>query len=131
VVYKVLTLQLYAYVGNLDEAQDLAWNLATSRFRKQRTAVNFLRGQREEHFDGPSPDRVALVRALATIPPQQRKAVVLHYIAGLKPGEAKVFEIVVEVWPGADQATVVVDVSSYIQDVAPDNNHVKVAINRL
>jgi len=90
-----LRSQLYAYLGDRAEAQDVvqeafcraftrwkrisgyedpvawvrkvAWNLATSRFRKQRTAMNYLRGQREEHLDGPSPDRVALVRALATI----------------------------------------------------------------
>ena len=110
-----LRSQLYAYLGDRAEAQDVvqeafcrafarwkkisgyedpvawvrkvAWNLATSRFRKQRTATNFLRGQREEHLDGPSPDRVALVRALATIPAQQRKAVVLHYIGQLSVAE--------------------------------------------
>lgn len=110
-----LRSQLYAYLGDRAEAQDVvqeaycrafarwkkisgyddpvawvrkvAWNLATSRFRRQRTAINFLRRQREEHHDGPSPDRVALVRALATIPAQQRKAVVLHYLAQLSVAE--------------------------------------------
>jgi RNA polymerase sigma-70 factor, ECF subfamily len=110
-----LRSQLYAYLGDRAEAQDVvqeafcrafvrwkkisgyedpvawvrkvAWNLATSRFRRQRTAMNFLRRQREEHLDGPSPDRVALVRALATIPAQQRRAVVLHYIGQLSVAE--------------------------------------------
>jgi RNA polymerase sigma-70 factor (ECF subfamily) len=110
-----LRTQLYAYLGDRAEAQDVvqeafcrafarwkkisgyedpvawvrkvAWNLATSRFRKQRTATNFLRSQREEHHDGPTPDRVALIRALATIPAQQRKAVVLHYLAQLSVAE--------------------------------------------
>jgi RNA polymerase sigma-70 factor, ECF subfamily len=110
-----LRSQLYAYLGDRAEAQDVvqeaycrafarwkkisgyddpvswvrkvAWNLATSRFRRQRTASDFLRRQREEHSEGPSPDRVALVRALATIPAQQRKAVVLHYLGQLSVGE--------------------------------------------
>lgn len=110
-----LTLQLNAYVGNLTEAQDLvqeafsravarwdristyddpvvwvrrvAWNLATSRWRRQRTAMTYLRKQREEHVAGPNPDRIALVRALQTLPPTLRKAFVLHYIAQLSVAE--------------------------------------------
>ncbi|WP_290856334.1 SigE family RNA polymerase sigma factor [Hamadaea sp.] len=113
--FQGLTLQLYAYLGDLAEAQDVvqeafcrafgkwkqirryddpvawvrrvAWNLATSRFRKQKTALNFLRRQREERTAEPSPDRVALVRALAEIPAQQRRAVVLHYMAQLSVAE--------------------------------------------
>jgi len=115
VAHKGLTLQLYTYLGDLEEAQDVvqeafcrayarwkkvsgydepgawvrkvAWNLATSRFRRQRTAKKFWRAEREEHVDGPSPDRVALTRALATIPAQQRRAVVLHYMAHLSVAE--------------------------------------------
>ncbi|WP_117211389.1 RNA polymerase sigma factor [Allorhizocola rhizosphaerae] len=111
VAYQGLTLQLYAYLGDLSEAQDVvqeafcrayskwktisgyqepaawvrrvAWNLATSRFRKQKVAATFWRKQRVEHLEGPSPDRVALTRALAKIPAQQRRAVVLHYMAQL------------------------------------------------
>jgi RNA polymerase sigma-70 factor, ECF subfamily len=110
-----LTLQINAYVGNLAEAQDLvqeaftraitrwdkiakyddpatwvrrvAWNLATSRWRRQRTATKFLMRQREEHVPGPNPDRVALTAALATLPPTLRKAFVLHYIAQLRIAE--------------------------------------------
>ncbi|HEX6682816.1 MAG TPA: SigE family RNA polymerase sigma factor [Candidatus Limnocylindrales bacterium] len=119
-----LRSQLYAYLGDRAEAQDVvqeaycrafvrwnkvsqyddpvawvrkvAWNLATSRFRRQRTALNFLRGQREEHFDGPTPDRVALVAALAKIPARQRKAVVLHYLGQLSIAEIAVQEGVAE-----------------------------------
>ena len=65
----------------------VAWNLATSRFRRQKTVSNFLRRQRPERVEEPSPDRVALVRALATLPPQQREAVVLHYMAQLSIAE--------------------------------------------
>jgi RNA polymerase sigma-70 factor (ECF subfamily) len=106
--FQPLTLQLYAYLGDLGDAQDVvqeaffrayvrwktvgtyenptawvrrvAWNLATSRFRRQKTAMNFLRKQREEYVTEPGPDRVALTRALATLPENQRRAVVLHYM---------------------------------------------------
>jgi RNA polymerase sigma-70 factor (ECF subfamily) len=105
-----LTVQLYAYFGDRHEAQDVvqeafcrayarwnqislyddpvawvrrvAWNLATSRWRRLRTAQRHLRGLRDEHVPGPSPDRVALTAALASLPPHQRRAVVQHYIAG-------------------------------------------------
>jgi RNA polymerase sigma-70 factor (ECF subfamily) len=110
-----LTLQINAYVNNLTEAQDLvqeaftravarwdkiakyddpatwvrrvAWNLATSRWRRQRTANAYLARQREQHVAGPNPDRVALTAALATLPPTLRKAFVLYYIAQLSIGE--------------------------------------------
>jgi RNA polymerase sigma-70 factor, ECF subfamily len=122
--FDVLRSQLYAYLGDRTEAQDLvqeafcraytrwsrirkyddpyawvrrvAWNLATSRLRRQRTFTSFLRRQREEHQDGPSPDRVALVAALAKIPPKQRKAVVLHYLGQLSVAEIAAQEDVPE-----------------------------------
>lgn len=122
--YARLTLQLYAYLGDQHEAQDLvqeafcraysqwrtvgdyeeplawvrrvAWNLATSRFRRQRTARNFLRKQREEHIEGPSPDRVALTRALAQIPEHHRRAVVLYYLGQLSVAEIALQEGVAE-----------------------------------
>jgi RNA polymerase sigma-70 factor, ECF subfamily len=106
-----LTVQLYAYFGDRHEAQDVvqeafcralarwtqisryddpvawvrrvAWNLATSRWRRVRTAVAFVGKQREEYAAEPSPDRVALAAALATLPAQQRRAVILHYIADM------------------------------------------------
>ncbi|MEV6925444.1 SigE family RNA polymerase sigma factor [Dactylosporangium sp. NPDC051485] len=122
--FDVLRGQIYAYLGDRAEAQDLvqeafcrayskwkkicryddpyafvrrvAWNLATSRLRRQQTSMNFLRRQREEHADGPSPDRVALVAALAKIPPQLRKAVVLHYLGHLSVAEIAQQEDVAE-----------------------------------
>jgi len=111
-----LTLQINAYVGNLVEAQDLvqeaftraiprwgkisqyddpaawvrrvAWNLATSRWRRQRTAAAFLIRQRERHAPGPNP--------LATLTPTLRKAFVLHYIAQLSISEIAQQEDVAE-----------------------------------
>ncbi|MFI5487708.1 RNA polymerase sigma factor [Micromonospora echinaurantiaca] len=110
-----LAVQLYAYLGDHAEAQDLTqeafcrllerwdrvggyddpvawvrrvgWNLATSRLRRVRTAVRHLARQREEHVPGPEPDRVALVRALATLPAAQRQAIVLHHLARLSVAE--------------------------------------------
>lgn len=109
--YRGLTLQLYAYTGDLGDAQDLAqeafcralarwsrlasyddpvawvrrvgWNLAASRWRRHRIAEAFLRTQRERHVEGPAPDRVALVRALSSLPPAQRKIFVLYHVADM------------------------------------------------
>jgi RNA polymerase sigma-70 factor, ECF subfamily len=108
--YDRLTAQLYAYIGDLTEAQDVvqeaftrawprwdtieqyddpvawvrrvAWNLARSRWRRVATAVAFARRQRPEYTAGPTPDRVALVAALATLPVVQRRAMILHYLGG-------------------------------------------------
>jgi RNA polymerase sigma-70 factor (ECF subfamily) len=128
--FQPLTLQLYAYLGDLDEAQDVvqeafcrsltnwkkisryeepvtwvrrvAWNLATSTFRRRRTARGFLRRQRIPAVAGPDPDRVALTRALAVLPDQHRRAVVLHYMAQLSIAEIarqeKVAEGTVKSW---------------------------------
>ena len=109
--FQRLTMQLYAYTGDAGVAQDVvqeafcralarwdrvawfddplswirkvAWNLATSRFRRLRVAQAHVRRQREEHFAEPSPDRVVLTRALATLPEKQRRAVVLFHLADL------------------------------------------------
>ncbi|MGC4893860.1 SigE family RNA polymerase sigma factor [Micromonospora sp. DT31] len=113
--FRSLTLQLAAYSGDLSQAQDLvqeafcrafarwsrvsryddplawvrrvAWNLATSRWRRLRTAQTWLHRQREEHVPGPGPDRVALTAALSQLPSTQRRAVVLHYLADLSVGQ--------------------------------------------
>ncbi|MFC6015482.1 RNA polymerase sigma factor [Plantactinospora solaniradicis] len=111
-----VTIQLFAYTGDMAAAQDVvqeafcralarwrrvatlddpaawvrrvAWNLATSRWRRARTATQFLRRQREErHVEPPSPDRVALAAALETLPPRQRRAVILYYLADLPVNE--------------------------------------------
>jgi RNA polymerase sigma-70 factor (ECF subfamily) len=108
--YADVVVQIFAYHGDRPEAQDVvqeafcralarwsrlreyddpaawvrrvAWNLATSRWRRTRTAVRHLaRNRGEAVVDGPSPDRVALVEALATLRPPVRRAMVLHYLA--------------------------------------------------
>lgn len=106
-----VTVQVFAYTGDFPLAQDIAqeaftravirwerlrtyddpaawvrrvaFNLAASRWRNGRVATAFLRRQREEHIAGPSPDRVVLARALATLPDRHRRAVILHYLADL------------------------------------------------
>ncbi|MGH3661303.1 MAG: SigE family RNA polymerase sigma factor [Micromonosporaceae bacterium] len=107
-----LAAQLFAYIGDRTEAQDLvqeafvrawqrwhkvgeyddpvawvrrvAWNLATSRHRRLKVARRFLArsGPPEPHPDA-SPDHVALVAALRKIPQRQRQAVVMHYLADM------------------------------------------------
>jgi RNA polymerase sigma-70 factor (ECF subfamily) len=109
--FRALATQLYVYTGDMDLAHDLvqeafcralsrwsklveyddptawvrrvAFNLANSRWRRAKTALQYLLKQRVEHIDGPSPDRVTAVAALATLPEAQRRAVVLHYLADL------------------------------------------------
>ncbi|WP_433292434.1 RNA polymerase sigma factor [Actinoplanes sp. CA-030573] len=109
--FRSLTVQLYAYTGDLPTAQDavqeaflralarwprlagagdplawvrrVAWNLAISHWRRARTAALFLRRYRVEHVPAPEPDRVAVVGALATLPDRHRRVVVLHYLADL------------------------------------------------
>jgi len=113
--FRGLTVQLSAYTGDLAQAQDLAqeafcrayarwskvvqyddpvawvrrvaWNLAASRWRRLRTARAYLRRQREEYVAGPGPDRVMLTQALAKLPQNQRRAVVLHHLADMTVAE--------------------------------------------
>jgi RNA polymerase sigma-70 factor (ECF subfamily) len=107
--------QLYAYFGDLAEAQDVsqeafcrawqrwstvgryddpvawvrrvAWRLAVSRWRRVRSALLHARTHRPEDVPELDGVRVDLVRALATLPPDQRRAVVLHHMVGLSTNE--------------------------------------------
>lgn len=114
--YGELTVQLYAYFGDRQDAQDVvqeafcrallrwkrisayddpvawvrrvAWNLATSGWRRRRAALQFVRRQASPPFAAePGPDRVDLVAALATLPAAHRRAMVLHYLADLPIAE--------------------------------------------
>ncbi|MCW2503375.1 MAG: putative polymerase ECF-subfamily sigma factor [Actinomycetia bacterium] len=110
-----LGVQLYAYFGDRAEAQDIAqeafcrawqrwatvsayedplgwvrrvaWRLAISRWRRAKVALTFVRRERVENVPELSPDRVALAQALATLPENHRRAVVLHYLSGLQVAE--------------------------------------------
>ncbi|WP_433115637.1 SigE family RNA polymerase sigma factor [Micromonospora sp. CA-246542] len=124
--FRSVTAQLCAYTGDLGHAQDLAqeafcralarwdrlvryddpvawvrrvaWNLARSRWRRLRTARNHLQRQRrvEAEVDGPTPDRVAIDAALTQLPPNHRRAVILHYLADLSVSQIALQEGVAE-----------------------------------
>jgi RNA polymerase sigma-70 factor (ECF subfamily) len=122
--FQPLTLQLYAYTADVSLAQDavqeaftrawprwdtllgydnpaawirrVAMNVAMSRWRRTRAARAHAHYHRETHTEGPSPDRVALARALATLPDKQRRAIVLFHIADLSVGEIAAQENVAE-----------------------------------
>lgn len=107
--FQSLCAQLYIYTGDLAEAQDVvqeafvralprwskishyddpaawirrvAWNLATSRWRRIRKLADITRRQVEQVVPSPTPDRVALHTALAALPERHRQAIILHYLA--------------------------------------------------
>ncbi|MCH7232888.1 SigE family RNA polymerase sigma factor [Glycomyces sp. L485] len=110
--FSELTAQVCAYLGDSAESQDLvqeaflrawqrwdkvggyeepvawvrrvAWNLATSRHRRNQVVRKFLqKSAPPEPAPGAGPDHVALVAALQRIPAKRRKALVLHYMADM------------------------------------------------
>ena len=113
--FQPLLLQLYAYTADVGQAQDavqeaftrafgrwdrlsgydrpaawvrmVAMNVARNRWRRMRAARAHARYHRDEVVDGPGPDRVALARALATLPESHRRAVVLLHVADLSIAE--------------------------------------------
>ncbi|WP_307781588.1 SigE family RNA polymerase sigma factor [Virgisporangium ochraceum] len=81
-------LQRWSRVSTYDNPEAwvrrVAWNLATSNWRRIARFNTFMRKQSVERLVAePSPDRVMLVRALATLPETQRRAVVLHYLGDM------------------------------------------------
>jgi len=118
-MYGRLASQVYAFLGDAAEAEDVvqeaflrAWqrwrrvreyddpagwvrrvamNLATSRWRRLAAGGRAYR-RHGRPADAPplDPDHVALVAALRTLPPNQRMAVVLHYIADLSVADVAV-----------------------------------------
>lgn len=114
--FRRLVGQVYAMCGNLAEAQDCvqeafvrAWDkrrtisrdgspeawvrttacrLAVSRWRRTKLALRLTdRSQRPALPVEPDVTRVALQRALATLSPDQRRAIVLHHLADLSVAE--------------------------------------------
>jgi len=110
--FSELAAQVCAYLGDATEAQDLvqeaflrawqrwdkvggyeepvawvrrvAWNLATSRHRRNQVARKFLqKSQAPEPSPAASADHVALVAALKLIPAKRRQALVMHYMADM------------------------------------------------
>jgi RNA polymerase sigma-70 factor (ECF subfamily) len=114
--FQSLIAQLYLHTGDLAEAQDVvqeafcqaligweeiafyddpvawvrkvAWNLATSRWRRVRRGLELLTRHRlETQSPGPTPDRVAVDLALAALPHRHRQAVILFYLEDLPISE--------------------------------------------
>ena len=80
--------QRWSLVGGYDEpaawVRQVAWRLAVSRLRRARVGRGLLRRQGlPADVPALSPDRVALVAALRTLPDAQRRAVVLHHLCDL------------------------------------------------
>jgi RNA polymerase sigma-70 factor (ECF subfamily) len=65
----------------------VATNLATSRFRRDRTARAAAPYLIAADVPEISPDTVALIAALRTLPERQRVVVVLYYLADLPVGQ--------------------------------------------
>ena len=64
--------------------RQVATRLAISRWRRGRVARSFLaRSRAPEPVSGPDADALALARALAQLPPEQRRAIVLHHLGDL------------------------------------------------
>jgi RNA polymerase sigma-70 factor, ECF subfamily len=117
--FRSLVVQLHAFTGDHAEAQDLAqeaffrayarwsavsryddplgwvrkvaWNLAISRWRRARRLVVRQRDLAPVPVAGPNGTQVDLVRALRTLPPHHRQAVVLHYLGDLSVREIAEF----------------------------------------
>jgi RNA polymerase sigma-70 factor (ECF subfamily) len=147
--FQRLAVQLYAYLGDHAEAQDLtqeafcraleqwpkisryadpaawvrrvAWNLATSRLRRLQVAMRFLSREREQFTAGPSPDRVLLVGALATLPATHRRALVLHHLGELSvaeiAGQEGVAEGTVRSWLTRGRAALAVRLTTEVRHV--------------
>lgn len=110
--FSELAAQVCAYLGDATEAQDLvqeaflrawqrwdkvggyeepvawvrrvAWNLATSKHRRNQVARKFLqKSSAPELAPAASPDHVALVAALKSVPAKRRQALVMHYMADM------------------------------------------------
>ncbi|MDM4721788.1 sigma-70 family RNA polymerase sigma factor [Micromonospora sp. WMMA1363] len=113
--FQPLMLQLYAYTADIDHAQDavqeafsrawarwdklvrydrpaawvrkVAMNVVRNRWRRLRAARAHARYHRDQIVAGPGPDRVALAHALATLPDNQRRAIVLFHVADVSVAE--------------------------------------------
>jgi RNA polymerase sigma-70 factor (ECF subfamily) len=110
-----LVIQLYAYTRDLSLAEDLvheafcraldrwsrvsryedpvswlrrvAWNLAISHWRRKQRDRRRAPRLVVESVPGPTPDRVLLVQALATLPMSLRRAVIMYYLGDMSVAE--------------------------------------------
>ena len=110
-----LVRQIFAMTGDLSEAEDavqeayirawrrwprirayedpeawlrvVAYRITVNSWHKARNRLTAHRAGRHHELPGLSPDLVALVSALRKIPETQRRAIVLHHLAGLSVEE--------------------------------------------
>ncbi|WP_375424056.1 SigE family RNA polymerase sigma factor [uncultured Friedmanniella sp.] len=87
----------WSRISSYDEpaawVRQVATRLAISSWRRGRVARAFLVGSREpDPVPGPDPDAVSLARALARLPVEQRRAVVLHHLGDLPVREVAQLE---------------------------------------
>lgn len=76
--------RLEAYEDPGGWVRQVATRLAISRWRRNRVARAFLaRSRTPDPVSGPGPDAVALAGALARLPLEQRRAIVLHHLGDL------------------------------------------------
>jgi RNA polymerase sigma-70 factor (ECF subfamily) len=119
--YRGVVAQLYAYTGDLGEAQEsaqeafvrawsrwqtvaeydeprawvcrVAYRVAISRWRRARTAAEALRRHgRPAEGAPPDPANADLVNALRRLPEAQRRALVLHYVGDFSVAEIAVLD---------------------------------------
>lgn len=85
--------RLRAYEEPAAWVLQVASRLAVSRWRRARTAMTYLARQRPpDPASPPDETSVALVRALRDLPEAQRRAVVLHHLAGFSVAEVAAIE---------------------------------------
>jgi RNA polymerase sigma-70 factor (ECF subfamily) len=115
-------LQRWSRVSTYDNPEAwvrrVAWNLATSNWRRIARFNTFMRKQTaDRHVAEPSPDRVMLVRALSTLPESQRRAVVMHYLGDLSVADIAAHEKVapgtVKSWLHRGRAALAAALSEY------------------
>jgi RNA polymerase sigma-70 factor (ECF subfamily) len=102
-----------SYADPVGWVRTVAYRIAVSSWRRSRTRwTAHLRSQSAQPVAALNPDTVALVVALRQIPPNQRRAIVLHYLA-----ELSVQEIAHET--GSSQSAVKAQLSRGRQALAP------------
>jgi RNA polymerase sigma-70 factor (ECF subfamily) len=125
-------LQRWARVSTYDNPEAwvrrVAWNLATSNWRRIARFNTFMRKQTvERHVAEPTADRVMLVRALATLPETQRRAVVLHYLGDLSVNDIAAQERVapgtVKSWLHRGRAALAAALSDYKEEAPGTEVH--------
>lgn len=85
--------RLHTYDEPAAWVRQVASRLAVSRWRRARTAMTHLARQRPpDPASPPDESSVALVRALRDLPEPQRRAIVLHHLAGLSVAEVAAIE---------------------------------------